>query len=199
MEITANKIENLFIGCQDVSTCAFLNINGRDIRIQRRLNTSGGQRTIAYSAPSLSHEEWWDSAAFYEHLKNNVNNVNLEKIKQSLPELEAEIKKIAGAEIKLNARIETSIDGDRMIVLFSDDLKNQITSGIAAPIFKSIYIKTWGGTIRNNAKAISFSPKIQYEHYSGGTNGTDYIWSSLRFDLSSGKWMFDESRLIYTK
>jgi hypothetical protein len=78
METTTNKIENLFIGCHEINAWAFLNINGRDIRIQRRLNTSGGQRTIAYSAPSFSHNEWWDGEAFYKHLKNNVN---LEKIK----------------------------------------------------------------------------------------------------------------------
>ncbi|MDR1347820.1 MAG: hypothetical protein LBJ63_05230 [Prevotellaceae bacterium] len=124
---------------------------------------------------------------------------NLRKIENALPELEAKIKEFTGAEIKLKAQIATlyTMGNTQRITIFSDDLKNLITSGIAAPIFKYVYIKFWGGALSEKDMTICFFPKMEYEHYSGGNNSADYIWNSLRFDLNEEKWLFDESTLIY--
>ncbi|MDR1199284.1 MAG: hypothetical protein LBK94_09805 [Prevotellaceae bacterium] len=121
---------------------------------------------------------------------------NLQKIEKALPVLEAKIKEFTGAEIKLFARINRSWSSEEYIVISSEDLKSQIITGLAAPIFKEIHIEAESGRVRNE-NIICFYPQIQYKHYNCGGNSADYIWSSLFFNLNSEKWMFDESNLIY--
>jgi hypothetical protein len=86
---------------------------------------------------------------------------NLKKIEKALPALEAKIKEITSAEIKLNAQIITlyTMGNTQRITIFSDDLKNLITSGITAPIFKYVYIKFWGGVLSENDMTICFFQK----------------------------------------
>jgi hypothetical protein len=125
-------------------------------------------------------------------------NKNLEKIKKALPELEAKIKEITGAEIKLHARVEMTRGDDEIIIIFSDDLKPQLVTGVAAPVFSEIHIGTRGGTLRENG-TICFAPKIEYYHYTGGIHYADYIWQSLHFSIIEEKWLFEKSHLIYEK
>jgi hypothetical protein len=80
----------------------------------------------------------------------------------------------------------------------SDNLADQL-SGLAVPIFKEIHFETWGGENSDSNGKIWFYPKIAYEHFGGGTNGTDYIWSCLLFNKETEAWDFENSKLIYNK
>jgi len=118
----------------------------------------------------------------------------IEKLKSSLPQLEQEIKRIAGVEIKLSAELVSYSFGD-FLEITSGDLSSQLC-GISAPMFEKINFSTWGG-IPCDDGMINFRPKVEYVHYSGGSNGTDYIWSGLAFNANTGQWDFENSRLIY--
>ena len=49
----------------------------------------------------------------------------------------------------------------------------------------------------NSAGELWFSPKVDYEHWSGGTNGTDFLWDSvtLSFNGDKPKWKYGRKLL----
>ena len=70
---------------------------------------------------------------------------------------------------------------------------------MAKPIFERINITTRGSRVNSETSTIGFSPIVEYVHYGGGRNGTEYIWSSLYFNLTKGEWDFERSRQIFNK
>jgi hypothetical protein len=123
---------------------------------------------------------------------------HLEKLQAALPQLEGKIKSITGGNFKLSASEHTDRMGVQFLKITSEDVAAQLC-GVAAPIFKKINLETWGGGYYAEFEIVHFQPKIQYQHWGGGSNGTDYIWSKLFFDIASGEWDFDGSCLIYGK
>jgi hypothetical protein len=83
----------------------------------------------------------------------------LEKVKNALPVLEAKIKELTVADIKLDAHIGEARDGNERIVISSGDLKNQVMSGIAAPIFKEIHFDTWEEALMKSVQKCVFFQK----------------------------------------
>jgi hypothetical protein len=112
----------------------------------------------------------------------------IEKLKNALPRLEAKIKEITGINIELYANVSKNRDDEDVYQIYSDDLSDKLC-GLSAPIFKTIIFQTWGGII-NKENAIVFFPQVQYTHYSGGSNGTDYIWNMIKFDITKSEWSF---------
>jgi hypothetical protein len=131
-------------------------------------------------------------------IKNRKKMTRLEKLQKALPQLEVEMKKITNANFKLLAYENINRDGSVRLCIYSEDVAEQLL-GLAAPVFKRINFTTWGGLLLEDERVVCFSPKVEYEHWSGGSNGTDYIWATLCFDMESGKWDFENSRLIYKK
>jgi hypothetical protein len=121
----------------------------------------------------------------------------LEMVTKALPQLQSEIKRIAGIELKLSATLQKTDYYGYSIRIQSDDFAEKLT-GISASLFNEIKFKTWGGGISENGK-LCFFPKIEYSSWSGGSNGMDYIWNTIWFDTESGDFIFSDEMKIYKK
>ena len=117
----------------------------------------------------------------------------IEKLKSSLPQLEKEIKRVAGVEIKLDVEKRSDSGGDYFRIT-SGDLSKQLC-GLTSPMFEKINFTTWGGKLKEDG-IMDFYPKMEYTHYTGGSNGTDYIWRFLIFNANTGHWDFKNSHYI---
>jgi hypothetical protein len=109
----------------------------------------------------------------------------LDEVKKALPQLEDLIKKKLGFAPKLTADKK----GNDRIFIQSSDLMNELGKTLVKTLFTKIEIGFWGGNVTGDGKSIWFNPKIWYEHPSGGSNGADFIWDSLWWDLASKKWI----------
>lgn len=109
----------------------------------------------------------------------------LDEVKKALPQLEDLIKKKLGFAPKLSAEKK----GADRIFIQSSDLMNELGKTLVKTLFTKIEIGFWGGNVTGDGKSIWFNPKIWYEHPSGGSNGADFIWDSLWWDLASKKWI----------
>lgn len=111
---------------------------------------------------------------------------HLDAVQNALPELEKLINKYTKVKLKLKVK---AVDARSGIVLriYSDDI-GAMLSPLGRTVFSKINIAFWGGNETRDGK-IWFNPKISYEHPSGGSNGTDFIWDSLWFDPNTNKWI----------
>lgn len=109
----------------------------------------------------------------------------LDEVKKALPQLEDLIKKKLGFAPKLTADKK----GNDRIFIQSSDLMNELGKTLVKTLFTKIEIGFWGGNVTSDGKSIWFNPKIWYEHPSGGSNGADFVWDSLWWDLTSKKWI----------
>jgi hypothetical protein len=108
-----------------------------------------------------------------------------DEVKKALPQLEDLIKKKLGFSPKLTAEQK----GNVKIEITSNDLTNELGKTLVKTLFTKIAIGFWGGNVTGDGKSIWFNPKVWYEHPSGGSNGCDFIWDSLWWDLASKKWV----------
>ena len=131
--------------------------------------------------------------------------MNLEEIVKrldaALPILAAKIESITGATVTLQGKVKKDYNDNYCYTFESNELVSQLC-GLTKPIFESIKISTGGGTLfENNVDTyyqsfVSFRPKVDYQHYGGGRNSTDYIWYILHFDLEKNEWDFERSKLL---
>jgi hypothetical protein len=154
----------------------------------------------ALNASSTAGAEVYYSAAIEMAKKdlgiNESDNLNesigeitteeLEKVKAALPALEKLIEKISKVKLTLEAELEAGRRETR-IQITSQDLSNQL-SPLGKTVFSKINIFFWGGTM-NQEGHIWFNPKLSYEHPSRGSNGTDFLWDSLWYDIGNDKWI----------
>ena len=143
-------------------------------------------------------------------IQNSVNNscavateahetgTIIETLQAALPALEAKIESLTGHKVKLHAKTIKDWSGEEYYNFFSDDFSAEL-GGLAKPIFESIHISTSGGKFTEDADVMWFSPNVKYTHYSGGSNGTNYIWSCLYFNIAKGEWDFEHSRQIFSR
>lgn len=134
-----------------------------------------------------------------EHLNklnenNEVSQDNLLAVQKELPALVKLIQKQLGFSPKLVVTIENSRQGNR-INLSSNDLTSELGKTLVKNMFSEIKIEFWGGVLSSTENKIWFNPKVQYTHPGGGSNGTDFVWDSLWFDLDTNKWI--EGRKIF--
>jgi len=105
------------------------------------------------------------------------------QVQQALPALEKLIQKRSGVKAKLMAEMYRG-----NLRIYSENLIGQI-SPLGRTVFKEIAISFWGGTLQEKENQIWFNPNTSYEHPSGGSNGTDFIWQSLWFKLDKNAWI----------
>lgn len=113
----------------------------------------------------------------------------LDEVIAALPQLEALVKKHLGFKPKLSA-----VNQRNQILLTSTDLMSELGKTLAKSIFVDIQMYFWGGTVTSDGKSIWFNPKLSYSHPSGGSNGTDFLWDGLWWDLDKKQWI--EGRII---
>jgi hypothetical protein len=123
------------------------------------------------------------------------NQKILEMVTKALPQLQSEIKRIAGIELKLSAILQKTDYYDYSIRIQSADFANQL-DGFAASLFEEVKFKTWGGRISDN-RELCFFPKIEFSGWGGGSNGMDYIWNTIWFNTESGQFIFSDEMKIY--
>ena len=104
------------------------------------------------------------------------------QVQQALPDLEKLIQKNSGVKVKLMAEMERE-----KINIHSDNLIGQL-SPLGRTVFKEINIYFWGGDYVEKTDQIWFNPKTSYTHPGGGSNGSDFIWQSLWFNLDKNVW-----------
>ena len=109
----------------------------------------------------------------------------LDEVKKALPQLEDLIKKKLGFAPKLTADKK----GNDRIFIQSSELIGELGKTLVKTLFTKIELGFWGGNVTSDGKSIWFNPKIWYEHPGGGSNGADFVWDSLWWDLSSKKWI----------
>ena len=114
--------------------------------------------------------------------ENKVTPEMLLQVQQALPDLEKMIQKRSSVKVKLMAEMNRE-----KINIHSDNLIGQL-SPLGRTIFKEINIYFWGGDYIEKTNQIWFNPKLSYEHPSGGSNGSDFIWQSLWFNLDKNVW-----------
>lgn len=116
----------------------------------------------------------------------------LNDIRAALPELEDEIRKALGDNsMKFTLKCEIRQGWNKTVFdIHSDDnLVKYLGKGLWKTLFKTLEISWWGGEINKNGK-VWFNPKIQYQHPQGGSNGTDFIWDTVWWDIAEKKWEF---------
>ena len=109
----------------------------------------------------------------------------LDEVKKALPQLEDLIKKKLGFAPKLTADKK----GNDRIFIQSSELIGELGKTLVKTLFTKIELGFWGGNVTSDGKSIWFNPKIWYEHPGGGSNGADFVWDSLWWDLASKKWV----------
>lgn len=119
---------------------------------------------------------------------SDVTSEMLTDVQEALPALEKLIQRHSGAKVKIMAKINRE-----KINIHSDNLIGQI-SPLGRTVFSAINVYFWGGDYIEKTNQIWFNPKLSYEHPSGGSNGSDFIWQSLWFDLNKKVWV--EGRLL---
>lgn len=125
----------------------------------------------------------------FESFTDSLNEENspaifLPDVKAALPALEALIKKEIDLSVKLDARM-TKGNRDEYLTIFSADLKKDLGNTLVKTLFKTIQIEFWGGTVTKKGDSIWFNPKIGWQSASSGSNGSDFIWDSLWYVISS--------------
>ena len=121
-----------------------------------------------------------------ELLKEEVDKSKiLKQIESKLPELEKLIKKYLGYSPKL--QVELTNRGD--FRLYSDENLLKQFGNYGKTLFTEITIDFWGGGYNEKNNRVWFKPKVGYQHPSGGSNGTNFIWDSLWFDVAKNKWI----------
>jgi hypothetical protein len=126
------------------------------------------------------------------------NQKILEMVTKALPQLQSEIKRIAGVELKLTAILQKTDYYGYSIRIQSDDFANQF-DGFADSLFDEVKFKPWGGGISSDNRELCFFPKIEFSSWSGGSNGMDYIWNTIWFNTESGQFIFSDEMKIYKK
>ena len=111
-----------------------------------------------------------------ESMDDDRSKELLEVVEKALPLLEKEFKKVGKFDVKLSASINRGT-----IQITSDDLASTFKGTAAASMFTKFKFASWGGNETNDGH-IWFNPKFQYEHPSGGSNGTDALWDRLGLD-----------------
>jgi hypothetical protein len=120
----------------------------------------------------------------------------LKQVINALPQLQSEIRKIAGIELKLTASLNKNEFDNYRIYIKSDDFSKQL-KGFASTFFKAVYFDTQGGFIVEKAILIKFFPQVNYKHFGGGSNGIDYIYTMIWFNIETGKFIFEDEMRIY--
>lgn len=114
----------------------------------------------------------------------------LDEVKAALPELENLIKKKLGFKPALNV-----VNNRGTLQITSGDIINELGKTLVKTIFTKVEIGFWGGNVTRDGDSIWFNPKLWYEHPSGGSNGTDFVWDSLWWDLNKKTWIEGRSIL----
>lgn len=109
-------------------------------------------------------------------------------VQDKLPELSKIIESHLGFSPELRLVVQKGVHRDT-IKISSGSLINELGNTLVKTIFSDIKIDFWGGTKVISANSIWFNPKLSYEHPSGGSNGTDFLWDSLWFDLDTNQWL----------
>lgn len=112
----------------------------------------------------------------------------LQNVEKALPELSKLIKKHIGVSPKLLVRFNKGRSSNNLKIYGEENLIKELGNGLVKTIFTEISIDMWGGTMTKD-NMIWFNPKISYQHPGGGSNGTDFIWNGLWFDLANNKWI----------
>ena len=114
----------------------------------------------------------------------------LEKVNSKLPALEVLISAQTGNTLNLKGKLKVKLTGQReeTFSISSSSLKDQL-GPVGHLVFSDINLHFWGGHFNQETNQIWFSPKVSYEHPSGGSNGTDILWESIWFDIETESWI----------
>jgi len=110
-------------------------------------------------------------------------------VEKNLPALEKLIKQRLGVSFNLKAEIRKGNRSTTMRI-YTDDLSviKSLGSTTVKTLFEEIQISMYG-ELSNKENKVWFNPQLKYEHPRGGSNGTEFIWVTLFFDLDKNQWI----------
>jgi len=118
-------------------------------------------------------------------MKKEISIQIFEQVKSALPTLSDIIYKRLGFYVELKV-----LHNENNIKLFSEkNLIEYLGDSLVRTMFSKVEINFWGGTLLYNENKIWFNPKLSYDHPRGGSNGTDFLWNSLYFNIDTNEWI----------
>lgn len=118
----------------------------------------------------------------------NVTVIETE-LRNSLPALAELINKELGFTPELSLRYSKDF-----FTIESDNLINELGNTLVRTMFASVNIRMLSHSeIIDNC--LWFNPQLKYEHPNGGSNGTSFIWASVRLNLDTCTWVTGRSIL----
>jgi hypothetical protein len=115
----------------------------------------------------------------------------LSAITAKMPVLTAIIENELGFAPGLKVEIERTRSGEpRFRISGTENLINHLGNTLVKTLFTKIKIGFWGGEISSDLKRVWFNPQIWYQHPTGGSNGTDFLFSNLNFMLDTQTWEY---------
>lgn len=123
------------------------------------------------------------------HRSSELTEEMVKMVQDKLPELCKLIESHLGFSPELRLSVQKGGIHRVNIKISSGSLINELGNTLVKTIFSDIKIDFWGGTKVISANSIWFNPKLSYEHPSGGSNGTDFLWDALWFDLDKNQWL----------
>jgi hypothetical protein len=106
-------------------------------------------------------------------------------ISNSLNLLENEIEKHLNFKPSLTLILE-----DKYIKIHSDNLKDELGNTLVNSLFKNIRIEFTGSMMSSPENMYWFTSNLRYEHINSGTNGVNFLWYNIIFDMNTQTWIF---------
>jgi hypothetical protein len=106
---------------------------------------------------------------------------------KALPYLEQLIQREVGFRPKLTAKVTKGRSGDYLEIT-SEDLVNQLGK-IGGAMFKTLRLRLVGGDEVMKDDSVAFSINMEWSVWSGGTNGTSFVWNSMYYSFDESGWV----------
>ncbi len=106
----------------------------------------------------------------------------------ALPSLAKLIQREVGVPIQLTETMKRGVHGKYMEINSNDLVAD---TGIAKHAFKTFNIRLAGGEtvqLDGDDRYLWFTISCRWDVFSGGSNGTDFIWNGMWFDLNKSTW-----------
>lgn len=111
----------------------------------------------------------------------------IELVKANLDKLEEMINEKLGTK-KGDFQLEIYEERKNIGLRSKNDLCSLLGRSLVKTLFTELNLDFWGGQYIPDKNSIWFVPKIWYKHPGGGSNGTDFIWSTLYFNCETQEW-----------
>jgi hypothetical protein len=125
---------------------------------------------------------------FNEYVNEAATDTSqFDEIIKALPNLEQLIQREVGFKPKLTGKVQKGRMGNYLDIT-SEDLVNQLGK-IGGAMFKTLRLRLVGGDEVMKDDSVAFSINMEWGVWSGGTNGTSFIWNGVYYSFDESGWV----------